>query len=79
MRYRVRDSLVVLALENNLDAAVPVQAGRVIRVLGPDVDDRFVRVRVDRNEFLVFESDLKDHGSFLAAKPSLKDHYLKAS
>ena len=70
MRYRVTHPLMVLAFKENHDAAVPVPPGRIIEILGADIDDRFTRVRVDKEEFLVFESDLKKQGTYLAQKPN---------
>ena len=53
---------MVLAFRDNHDAAVTIPPGAVFDVLGTANDDRFVVVRVKGQEFLVFESDLKDRG-----------------
>lgn len=58
MRYRSKRPVMVLARGDNHDAAVTIPPGSTFRVLGPDLDDRFVVVRFRREEFLVFASDL---------------------
>jgi hypothetical protein len=58
MSYSSKLPLMVLAYKNNHDAAVAVPAGKMIEIIGPDEDDRFVIVNVDGEEFLVFETDL---------------------
>jgi hypothetical protein len=49
---------MVLAYQDNHEAAVNIPAGETIRVLGPDRDDRFSVIRYHQQDFLVFESDL---------------------
>lgn len=58
MSFHTTLPLMVLAFKDNLDAAVTVPPGKVIEVMGPAEDDRFAIIRVDGEEFLVFESDL---------------------
>ena len=49
---------MVLAYRNNHEAAVTIPAGKSIEIVGPAKDDRFVIVKADGEEFLVFETDL---------------------
>ena len=58
MTYRTEDPLVVLVYKNNHEAAVTVPAGKLIEIVGPADDDRFLIGRVDREEFLAFETDI---------------------
>jgi hypothetical protein len=58
MSYSSMRPLTVLAYKNNHDAAVTVPAGKLVEIIGPADDDRFVIVNVDGEEFLVFETDL---------------------
>lgn len=51
--------IMVLAFQDNHDAAVTIQAGETLEILGPAQDDRFLVVRVKEEQFLVFECDLK--------------------
>jgi hypothetical protein len=51
---------MVLAFRDNHDAAVPIPAGDIFDVLGHAPDDRFAVVEVRGEEFLVFDSDLKE-------------------
>jgi hypothetical protein len=62
IRYRAALPIMVLAFRDNHEAAVTIQAGTIFDVVGVDRDDRFMIVRVGGEEFLVFESDLKDRG-----------------
>ncbi len=58
MTYDLTSPLMVLAYDNNHEAAVTVPSGKRIDIVGPARDDRFVIVKVDGQEFLVFETDL---------------------
>ena len=60
MLYRLNRPTMVLALNNNHEAAVPIPAGKIVTVEGSAEDDRFMVVRVDGERFLVFASDLSD-------------------
>jgi hypothetical protein len=51
---------MVLALNGNHQAAVPIPAGKVVDVEGSTEDDRFVVVSVDGEQFLAFASDLAE-------------------
>jgi hypothetical protein len=64
-RYRVSLPMMVLAFRNNHQAAVTIQAGEVLEVVGPAQDDRFVIVNVKGEQFLVFDCDLKERGKLL--------------
>jgi hypothetical protein len=57
---------MVLAFRDNHQAAVTISDGEVFEVIGPAPDDRFIVVEVKGEEFLVFESDLRERG-----KPAL--------
>lgn len=74
MRYRVNAPLMVLAFRDNHQAATTIPAGRIIDVLGLAEDDRFSLIRVDGEEFHVFEGDLAERGTFLMRKePRMAD------
>ena len=60
MLYRSNLPMMVLAHGDNHDAAVTIPEGEVFRVVGPDQDDRFCVVNYQEQEFLVFESDLRN-------------------
>ncbi len=63
MRYRVDLPTMVLAFKDNHDAAVTIQSGAIIDVVGPATnDDRFVVVKVEDQEFHMFAIDLREHG-----------------
>lgn len=65
MLHRLNQAIMVLALNDNHQAAVPIPAGRVVDVAGSGADDRFVVISVDGEQFLAFASDLAD-----GAKPT---------
>jgi len=74
MRRRLNAPLMVLAYRDNHQAATTVPAGRTIDILGQAEDDRFSVIRVDGEEFLVFESDLQDRESpFVRKKPTVQE------
>jgi hypothetical protein len=56
--YRIERPMMVLAFRDNHQAAVTIPAGKIIQLIGPAEDDRFVVVSVDGEQFLVFASDL---------------------
>lgn len=60
MLYRSNLPMMVLAHGDNHDAAVTIPEGEIFRLVGPDQDDRFCVVRYQEQEFLVFESDLRN-------------------
>ncbi len=64
-RYLANFPIMVLAFRNNHQAAVTIPADCVFEVMGSDLDDRFVIVRVRGEEFLVFVSYLHDRGTRL--------------
>ena len=51
---------MVLALNDNHQAAVPIPAGKVVDILPSDRDDRFVVIKVDDGQFLAFASDVDE-------------------
>lgn len=65
MRYRITRRIVVLAFKGDHHAAVSIQPGQIFRIIGPAQDDRFVVVDVQGEEFLVFDSDLKERGKVI--------------
>lgn len=65
MRCCLNAPLMVLAYGDNHQAATTIPAGRTIEVVGKAEDDRFYIVRLDEEEFLVFESDLPERGTSL--------------
>lgn len=60
MLYRSNMPLMVLAHGDNHDAAVTIPQGETFRVLGPDRDDRFCIVQYREQNFVIFESDLRN-------------------
>jgi hypothetical protein len=65
-RYRASLPIMVLAFRDNHHAAVTIPAGEVFEVIGPEPnDDRFIIVKVNGQELLVFESDLKQRGKLV--------------
>ena len=66
--YRVEVPMMVLALRNNHHAAVTIQAGEILEVLGRAEDDRFVVAETGEEKVLVFERDLKARGKPVAER-----------
>ena len=66
MRYCLDLPIMVLAFKDNHDAAVAVPEGKIIDVIGPAEDDRFVVVSVGDEQFHMFASDL-NHGRQIGA------------
>ena len=62
-RYRATLPIMVLAFRDNHQAATTIAAGEILEVVGPARDDRFMIINVRGNEFLIFESDLRDRGA----------------
>jgi hypothetical protein len=62
MLYHLDHPTMTLAFKDNHYAATTLPPGSVVEVIGPDVDDRFVVVRVSQEELLVFATDLNDWG-----------------
>jgi len=69
MRYCLSAPTMVLAFKDNHQAAVTVPSDKIITVIGPAEDDRFVVVAVDDEQFLMFASDLKDRGKLVGKTP----------
>jgi len=55
--YCLNRPIMVLALKDNHNAAVPIPAGKIVQVTPSPDDDRFVIVKVDGQKFLAFASD----------------------
>ena len=64
MLYCLNHSVMVLALKDNHQAAVPIPAGKVVHITPSPEDDRFVIVKVDGQKFLAFASDLLSISDF---------------
>jgi len=62
MRRRITREMMVLAHRDKHQAAVNLPSGKIVDVLGPAEDDRFVRINVDGEEFEAFEIDLAERG-----------------
>lgn len=60
MTHQVDRELMVLASNGNHRAAVSLRVGRVIDILGPAQDTRFVRIAVDGEEFEAFQTDVAE-------------------
>ena len=60
MLQRLTRPTMVLAMNDNHHSAVPIEAGRVVDIVGAAEDDRFVILSVDGEQFLAFASDLTD-------------------
>ena len=56
-RYRTRLPILCLAFRDNHHAAVTIQSEKIIEVIGPAQDDRFVVIEVDGEQFLIFWLD----------------------
>jgi hypothetical protein len=56
---RINRPTMVLALNDNHQAAIPIPAGKVVDIEESVQDDRFVVVSVDGERFLAFASDLR--------------------
>ena len=57
---------MVLAFRDNQGAALPIPAGAMFEMLGAAEDDRFDVVCVEGEEFLIFDTDLKQHAERIA-------------
>jgi hypothetical protein len=60
LQQTVRELMVLADMGKNHQAAVTIPPGKIIEVLGPATDDRFVTIRVDGNTFDVFLTDLSE-------------------
>jgi hypothetical protein len=60
LQQTVRELMVLANMGDNHQAAVTIPPGKIIEVLGPATDDRFVTIRVDGKTFDVFLTDLSD-------------------
>jgi hypothetical protein len=70
MLYRSNLPMMVLARGDNHQAAVTIPEGETFRVVGPDQDDRFCVVHYLEEDFLVFESDLRNLCEAVSRKES---------
>ena len=67
-RYRVSRPMMVLAFRKDHQTAVTLQVGEIFALIGPAQDDRFAVIEVRGEQFLVFESDLKDRGTLVLTR-----------
>jgi hypothetical protein len=70
---------MVLAFRDNHHAAIPIAAGNEFEVIGPDEDDRFVVIMASNEEFLVFETDLRERATPIAKKPATRAKRVSSS
>jgi hypothetical protein len=59
-RYRSKTPIVVLVFRDNHEAATILHANECIEVLGRAADHRFLIVRNQNREVLMFDSDVED-------------------
>jgi hypothetical protein len=59
MCYRTKLPIMVLPFLDNYETAVPIPAGTAFEAVGLAQDDRFAIVSIRGEQFLVFDSDLK--------------------
>jgi hypothetical protein len=69
--YRVEIPMMVLVYRDGHQAAVTIQSGEIVAVLGPAQDERFTVVEAGGEQFLVFERDLKFRGTPISGKQVL--------
>jgi hypothetical protein len=58
---------MVLASKDNHQTAVSIPAGKIVDVVGPAPDDRFVIVNLDGEHLVAFASDIADHAAPIKA------------
>lgn len=59
---------MVLTLKDDPQVAVTIPALKIVDVVGPAEDDRFVVISVDGKQFHAFASDLADRASRLEGR-----------
>jgi hypothetical protein len=62
MTYRIYLPTLALAFRDNHQAAVTIPAGKIVHVIGPAEDNRFVVVSMNGEQFHIFAADLADRG-----------------
>lgn len=67
MPQKLTREMMVLGSAGNHHAAVTVPAGKMIEILGPAQDDRFVRIQVDGEQFEAFQTDVQERVKDLAS------------
>jgi hypothetical protein len=60
MLQRLARPTMVLAMNNNYQAAIPIPAGKLVDIMASNGDDQFVILSVDGEQFLAFASDVID-------------------
>lgn len=74
MQYRVNLPTMVLASKDNHQAAVTIQAGTNIEVIGPvESDDRFLVIRAGNEEFHIFASDLAARAERVVVREAVRE------
>jgi len=58
--WKLQKELMVLGHFDNHQRALSLGEGQVIEVLGPALDDRFVRIRAGGEVFEAFQSDVAE-------------------
>ena len=72
MKYRINLPTMVLASKDNHQAAVTIQAGTNIEVIGPvENDERFLVIKAGNEEFHIFASDLAARAERVVVRESI--------
>jgi hypothetical protein len=74
----------LLRIGDGHHAAITIPSGRLIRVIGPAEDDRFLVIEIDGERFQAFETDLKsrcsvhaERGQARASRPPTRNSTFK--
>jgi hypothetical protein len=66
--YRTELPFIALSYRDDHHAAFTIPSGKLIRVIGPAEDDRFLVIEIDGEQFQAFETDLKSRCSVHAER-----------
>ncbi len=73
MKYLLTSPMMVLAFQDNHQAAVTIPAGKCIEVVGPvEDDDRFLLIRAEDGQFHIFASDLAGRATPVVADQAVR-------
>jgi hypothetical protein len=73
MKYLLTGPMMVLAFQDNHQAAVTIPAGTCIEVVGPvEDDDRFLLISAEDGQFHIFASDLAGRTKPVVARKPAK-------
>ncbi len=73
MKYVLTCPMMVLAFQDNHQAAVTIPAGKCIEVVGPvEDDDRFLLISAEDGQFHIFASDLAGRAKPVVARKPAK-------